>query len=304
MADSLDRRKLAAIVRRMVPQAQLLRTWPLTGGVSAQVIGFEIALPDDVRAKLVLRRYGEADLQQDPYVAPHEFQLLLALHYAELPAPIPRFFDQSGEVLPAPYLVITYVESETVLAPADLGSHLQHMAAYLARLHALDLSELGLPFLQPADQRVAGRLDNRPDTLDTELHEGRIRDALAAAWPPAQRNDSVLLHGDFWPGNVLWKDDHIAAVVDWEDACVGDPLADLANARLEILWAYGMDAMQRFTEAYLAHKRMDTRDLPLWDLAAALRPIGRMEAWGLDAVTLAAMRKAHREFTARTLDAL
>jgi aminoglycoside phosphotransferase (APT) family kinase protein len=34
---------------------------------------------------------------------------------------------------------------------------------------------------------------------------------------------------------VLWRDGRIVAVIDWEDAQVGDPLADLANTRLELL---------------------------------------------------------------------
>jgi aminoglycoside phosphotransferase (APT) family kinase protein len=40
----------------------------------------------------------------------------------------------------------------------------------------------------------------------------------------------VLLHGDFWPGNALWRDGALVAILDWEDAAIGDPLADVANA--------------------------------------------------------------------------
>ena len=60
----------------------------------------------------------------------------------------------------------------------------------------------------------------------------------------------MLLHGDFWPGNILWRYGQLVAVIDWEDAALGDPLADVANSRLEILWAFGIDAMQSFTHYY------------------------------------------------------
>ena len=51
-------------------------------------------------------------------------------------------------------------------------------------------------------------------------------------------------------------------MIDWEDAAIGDPLADLANARLEILWAYGWDAMTTFTARYLARCSVDVTALP------------------------------------------
>ena len=69
---------------------------------------------------------------------------------------------------------------------------------------------------------------------------------LEEVWPLSQQNRSVLLHGDFWPGNILWRDGQIVGVIDWEDAAFGDPLADIANTRLELLWAFGVEAMRQF----------------------------------------------------------
>ena len=45
----------------------------------------------------------------------------------------------------------------------------------------------------------------------------------------------------------------LVGVIDWEDAALGDPLADLANSRLEILWAFGDEAMERFTREYAVY---------------------------------------------------
>ena len=66
----------------------------------------------------------------------------------------------------------------------------------------------------------------------------------------------------------MWRDGHLVAVIDWEDACVGDPLADLATARVELLCQYGTDAMDRFTERYraafdeLPGRRLQSRGAP------------------------------------------
>src|SRR5690606_20855011 len=81
--------------------------------------------------------------------------------------------------------------------------------------------------------------------LETE----RIRDALGRAAPP-QPGAAALLHGDYWPGNVLWRAGRLAAVIDWEDAALGDPLADLAISRLDLLWIFGPEAMRAFTDRY------------------------------------------------------
>jgi aminoglycoside phosphotransferase (APT) family kinase protein len=144
-----------------------------------------------------------------------------------------------------------------------------------------------------------------PAAQDEALREGRIRAALARAWPPPGRNGPVLLHGDFWPGNTLWRYGKLAAVIDWEDAGYGDPLADLANGRLEIAMLLGTAAMREFTRHYRALMgSLDYTGLPAWDLCAALRPAGKMASWGLDAAALGRMRRAHREFTGQALAAL
>jgi aminoglycoside phosphotransferase (APT) family kinase protein len=47
-------------------------------------------------------------------------------------------------------------------------------------------------------------------------------------------------------------------VIDWEDAAIGCPLADLANARLELLWAAGGEAMEEFTRRYTAMEPVES----------------------------------------------
>jgi prepilin-type processing-associated H-X9-DG protein len=151
---------------------------------------------------------------------------------------------------------------------------------------------------------VVKRLRERPVRLDDSLSEGHIRDALEAIWLPAQHNPSVLLHGDYWPGNTLWCDGHLVAVIDWENAAIGDPLADLANGRLEILWAFGEEAMQHFTNQYVLLAAVDCTNLPHWDLYAALRPASRLDTWGLDEATEQRMRRWHEVFVTQALEQL
>jgi len=57
----------------------------------------------------------------------------------------------------------------------------------------------------------------------------------------------------------------------WEDAVVGNPLADLAISRLDLLWIYSREEMEAFTWYYLAKTDIDTPSLAYWDIYAALR---------------------------------
>jgi Ser/Thr protein kinase RdoA (MazF antagonist) len=151
---------------------------------------------------------------------------------------------------------------------------------------------------------TAQTLRQRPISLDESLAEGQLRDVLVATWPFPQQNHSVLLHGDYWPGNVLWREGQLVAVVDWEDAAVGDPLADLANSRLELLWAFGVTAMEAFTAHYHALRPIDLTYLPYWDLWAALRPAGKLSKWGVDPDTEKGMREGHRIFINQAFEQL
>ncbi|MCA9973725.1 MAG: phosphotransferase, partial [Anaerolineales bacterium] len=105
---------------------------------------------------------------------------------------------------------------------------------------------------------------------EADLDPAPLRAALAAA-APRRPNPPTLLHGDFWPGNVLWHNGRLAAIIDWEDAARGDPLIDLARSRSEIAWILGPAALDAFTRHYLALAAIHTADLPYWDLCAALR---------------------------------
>lgn len=279
------------VVRRVDAGARLVRSWPLVGGVSAQVTALEVERGDGRVERWVVRRHGPADLRANPHVARDELRLLEIAREHGLAAPEPIAADESGEVLPGPYVVVGFVAGEVDLDPADLTRYLRQMAGELARIHAVD-DGAALDFL-PRRGRGYGP---PAGPLDETMGEGRIRAALDAT-EPEPANAPTLLHGDYWPGNILWREGHLAAVIDWEDAAVGDPLADLGNARLEILWWFGPDAMAAFTAHYLAlSPALDTTALPYWDLVAALRPCGKLSGFGLDPATEARFRARHARF--------
>ena len=113
---------------------------------------------------------------------------------------------------------------------------------------------------------------------------------------------SALLHGDYWLGNLIYHDHAIAAVIDWQDASVGDPLADLAIARIEQAWMLGADSMESFTQHYAACTRIDMAYLPLWDLTMILRPAVLHMAWEQRPDVRASLRRTTRRFIEQALE--
>lgn len=298
----LDELPVARLARKIAPDATFRRAWTLCGGVSAQVTAFEIAHADGQTQKLIVRQHGAADLARNPNIAVDEFRLLQLLRAAGLPVAAPEYLDQSGEIFATPVVVVGYIEGEPLLRLDDISMLVPQLAAQLARIHRVDCSLADLSFLPTQNNLWAAKLAVRPAQLDNSLGEGRIRDTLENAWPLAQRNPSCLLHGDYWPGNVLWREGRIVGVIDWEDAATGDPLADLANARLEVLWAFGSDTMHSFTHEYARHyvaaAPLDLTNLPYWDLCAALRLLPVIPAMTSDPEDESRLRAWHREFTA------
>lgn len=299
MSASIELTAFARIVQRIDPTYKLRRAWALTGGVSAQVTALEVARDDGDMHKLIVRQHGTVDLAHNQHIAADEYKLLRQLHARGLPAPMAYDYDESGAILPSPYVVIAFIEGATDFTPANLTTYIEQIAAQLATLHRLDLATLDVAFLPDQAARYAARSMEQPTVIDEMLHEARIRAALRASLPLPQHNKSVLLHGDYWPGNILWKDSQLVGIIDWEDAAKGDPLADVANARFELLWALGMDAMHAFTEHYRSLNPIDFSLRPYWDLYAAVRPISKITEWAANADAERQMRERHQWFTAR-----
>jgi aminoglycoside phosphotransferase (APT) family kinase protein len=273
--------KLERLIEQFAPASRLLRAWPLRGGVSAQTTALEIERPDGGIERLVVRRHGKGDLARHPRIAADEFALLQVLHAAGMAVPKPRHLDRSGENFGSPCVVLDYVEGQTEFAPRDLDDYLARIAAWLAEMHAFGTDRVR--FLR---RTKASTIEIDPSSLT-----GAAAAALRRMQPPAQVNRSVLLHGDVWPGNILWSDGRLVAVIDWEDASIGDPLLDLSVSRLEILWVFGVEAMHRFTELYCALTGIDLGNFAHWDLYVAAGAARDLANWGLDTAKEQSMRE-------------
>jgi aminoglycoside phosphotransferase (APT) family kinase protein len=271
MSISIEFQNYEQLAQKLFPGSRLLRTWSLKGGISAEMTALELERPDGGTSKMIVRRPSARTLRRNPHAAQEEFELLRLTRSLDLATQTPYYLDQSGEIFSTPYLVIEYVEGQPEFAPADPADFTLQLAAQLAKIHSVDRSKLDLPSLSRPAKGFAEAVGELSPHIDASFDVEPIRATLAAAWPIEQRNAPALLHGDYWPGNLLWRDARLVAVIDWEDAALGDPLIDLAISRLDILWIFGAEAFESFTQSYTSLMRIDYANLPYWDLYAALR---------------------------------
>mgnify|MGYP001061495356 CR=1 FL=1 len=274
------------------PGARLVSLTALHGGVSAIITSMEIAGADGVQERVIVRQHCERERSWSGNVALNEYRLLQVLEAAGYPAPVPLFVDPDRAFFPAPVIVVGYIDGTPDLTLRRCPDAVRQMADALARLHAIEIAEGQLDFLPAVRDVLHRRLFEVSQDREMTPDERRVREAMVAAWPAIPRRRPALLHGDFWPGNLLWRDGRLVGVIDWEDAAMGDPLFDLAALRLELYWTRDIEAMDALTSRYLALTGMEEpADLPFWDLTAALDPILNLHTWGHPPDTEAMMRR-------------
>ena len=203
-----------------------------TLGGSNRTILFDL-IEGDTRRRLVSRQETYT-LDTSPFLSPElQFRILkLAFaHGLAVPEPIIEFDDQdglgrghvvgfvAGETLPKRILHDEAFAGARESFPAQAGG-------FLARLHSIPISEAN--FLASAEDSV-DPLEAQRKRYDFYAEPHPVLD-YAFAWLANNRPTNArrcLVHGDFRVGNMLIDAQGLRAVLDWECAYLGDPMADL-----------------------------------------------------------------------------
>lgn len=113
-----------------------------------------------------------------------------------------------------------------------------------------------------------------------------------------------LLHGDFWPGNVLWANAQLVAVIDREGAALGSAASDVACCRAELNAMFDERAVHLFTDSYRAASADDLADLALWDIYVGSAALATLHQWGLPSEVETLRRARTSTFVAHAAEAL
>ncbi|MBS1843211.1 MAG: phosphotransferase family protein [Actinobacteria bacterium] len=187
----------------------------------------------------VVRRPPLGDLAASANDVLREARVVAALADTDIPtAPVLALCDDAS-VIGAPFYVMGYVAGEVITSklpsafdePGAGEQIATTLIDTLARIHAVDLQHSGLASIGRPSGYLARQLRRFGAILDQTLTRplpgiAEIGDWLSANLP--ETVETTLVHGDFRLGNLLFASPaRVAAVLDWEMATVGDPLADL-----------------------------------------------------------------------------
>jgi aminoglycoside phosphotransferase (APT) family kinase protein len=282
---------LAWVADRVGPGARVVGVRARSGGTSSAV--HVVHMEDRVgrRSRLVLRRFVRADwLAEEPDVAVREAEALRVLAGTDHGLPLPELVavDETGAEAGAPAVLITALPGRVDWAPRELGPWLDRLVALLPPIHAV---------------RVPGEVElrpYRPYELGRELAPPRWTRyprawarAIAAYEGPAPSAERVFVHRDFHPGNVLWRRGRVSGLVDWANASVGAPEADVGHCRANLAGHSGLAVADDFLARWQAVTGR-TGYHPYWDLAvevSTLDSYGQEEDPALDAFVARAVAR-------------
>jgi aminoglycoside phosphotransferase (APT) family kinase protein len=213
---------------------RLTRADRVPGGGRHEAWLVDVDRGDGQPAELFLR-YNHADPTEtgDPFTLHRETQFYLALQGT--PVPVPRILG----VHPVQQAVLSArVPGDTWfsrLRDEDLRlSVARDFMRHLAALHAVDPHSVDLADLEPdADLRTL--VHREIDVWEQLYRQGDVEPEplveFGLGWlrrnVPDVAGPVAIVQGDTGPGNFLYRDGAVTAILDWELAHLGDPHDDL-----------------------------------------------------------------------------
>jgi aminoglycoside phosphotransferase (APT) family kinase protein len=233
----------------------------ISGGNRCRSWAVDIVSNDGTRSEVYLRYQPPRPPSAEPYTVWREAEFYKALQGSGVPAPEliavnPDYPAIITERAPgkADYRRLSSLDEKEAIAT--------DFARALARLHAIPVDNLDLP------DYAGGRI---PDCVRLEIaiwramyEEASPTDPLielALDWLeqniPQTDDDPVLVHGDAGPGNFLFENGHMTALLDWELAHVGDPMEDLAWFSMRCV----MEPVPDFSETIRHYEKASRRQV-------------------------------------------
>ncbi|EKA62593.1 phosphotransferase family protein [Janibacter hoylei] len=281
----LPLRRLAPYLARHVPE---IGDVPLTASLISGGRSNLTYLLTDGQRRWVLRRPPLGAALETAHDMGREHRMISALHPTAVPVPRPVHLagPEGEDLLGTPFFVMGFAEGEVLrdreqlAAVPEPGRLARHLMRCLADLHEVVPDEVGLAGLGRPDGYLSRQLDTwlrQVSAVGSPLL-GDFEDVarcLRRSLPTTQR--TRLVHGDYRLDNVVvGPDDQIDAVLDWEMATRGDPLADVAST---LVW---WDGMRGLDSPVAAHPG----DVPGYpdrrELVAAYAEVSTLDLSGLD----------------------
>ncbi len=190
---------------------------------------------------LVLRKKPPGALLPSAHAIDREFRVIAALKDTGVPVPEALHYCTDESVVGTPFYLMARLDGRVFhdctlpdVPPAERKAIYRSIAETLARFHNVEPTAVGLSdFGKPGDYFA-----RQISRWSRQWQESRTREDAnmerLIAWLPAHIPPSEitsLVHGDYRVGNLMFHktEPRVIAILDWELATLGHPLADLAH---------------------------------------------------------------------------
>jgi aminoglycoside phosphotransferase (APT) family kinase protein len=192
----------------------------------------------------VLRRKPLGKLLPSAHAVDREYRLLSALYPLDFPVPQPLAECEDPEVVGTVFYVMELAKGRAYadgalpdFDPATRRNIYGQLIDTLADLHSLDPDAIGLGDFGKSgnyfERQVARWTRQYRDSQTDYISEmERLIAFLPESLPEQSR--SAIVHGDYRIDNVMFDGDGtLTAVLDWELATLGDPIADFSYLAMQ-----------------------------------------------------------------------
>jgi aminoglycoside phosphotransferase (APT) family kinase protein len=213
----------------------------------------------ELSTNVVLRRPPRGPLPPSAHDVLREARLLQALESTPVRVPSVLAVCEDPGVIGAPFYVMERLRGEVITSslpkqledPSERGRIADELIEALVEIHSVDWARVGLEgfgkpsgYLERQLRRFSGlwELNRTRELPEVEQLGCWLRENMPQS-PP-----STIVHGDYRLGNAMFSPSapaRLIAVLDWEMATIGDPLADLGY--LMTHWLQQGEDKGRFT---------------------------------------------------------
>lgn len=190
--------------------------------------------------RYVLRRKPPGVLLPSAHAVDREFRVLRALESTAVPVPRALAYCDDAAVIGTPFYVMDYVAGRVYwehdlpgMRPRERAAIYDELNRVIGQLHRVEpaaagLEDFGKPGNYVARQIARWTKQYRASEMTKIDAMERLIDWLPEHAPEVEPYG--LTHGDYRLDNVIFStaEPRIAAVIDWELATLGNPLADFA----------------------------------------------------------------------------
>ena len=207
---------------------------------------------------VVVRRPPRGPLPPSAHDVLREARLLRSLEPTPVRAPRVLAVCDEVSVIGAPFYAMEQIEGDVITKtlppaldnPTERSRIADELIDALVELHAVDWTQVGLEgfgrptgYLERQLRRFSGLWEHNRTREVPEVEE-------VGAWLAANMPESppaTIVHGDYRLGNTMLAPGapaQLIAILDWEMATIGDPLADLGYVMIH--WIEPGDSVGRF----------------------------------------------------------